>query len=249
NVLDNDRLGADRPALEHTVVGVRAGADTSTSAIGSLGLGIAGTYGTLILNANGQAEYTAYPNAVAPDGAHDVFTYTIRDADGDESTTTITINVTDCKLVARPDGDVTVYEKALDLNQDPQDLAPGTVVGSNPGATSETATGTLVGAVTGGSGAITYTLESSATGTYGQIQLNADGSYKYTLTSAPQIGNGNDGANIVSSETFIYKATDALGNSTTSTIVIKIVDDVPKAHADSTSVVEGGTVTGNVLDN
>ncbi|WP_414602821.1 hypothetical protein [Pseudomonas putida] len=34
-----------------------------------------------------------------------MFTYTIRDADGDESTTTITINVTDSKLVACPDDD------------------------------------------------------------------------------------------------------------------------------------------------
>ncbi|MGR3894929.1 retention module-containing protein [Pseudomonas sp. 1176_21] len=248
NVLHNDSLGADRPPVEHTVVGVRAGSDTSTSAIGSLGVNIAGTYGTLVLNANGEAVYKADPNAVPPAGATDVFTYTIRDADGDESTTTITINVTDSKLVACPDS-VTVYEKALDLVQDPQDLAPGTVVGSNPGSAGETATGTLAGSVGGGSGALTFTLVGSSTGAYGQIQINADGSYKYTLTSAPQVGGGNDGANVVTSETFTYKATDALGNSVTSTIVIKIVDDVPRAESDSTTVVEGGTVTGNVLDN
>ena len=248
NVLHNDSQGADRPPVEHTVVGVRAGSDTSTSAIGSLGVNIAGTYGTLVLNANGEAVYKADPNAVPPAGATDVFTYTIRDADGDESTTTITINVTDSKLVACPDS-VTVYEKALDLVQDPQDLAPGTVVGSNPGSAGETATGTLAGSVGGGSGALTFTLVGSSTGAYGQIQINADGSYKYTLTSAPQVGGGNDGANVVTSETFTYKATDALGNSVTSTIVIKIVDDVPRAESDSTTVVEGGTVTGNVLDN
>ncbi|WP_338790854.1 retention module-containing protein [Pseudomonas sp. AE27] len=248
NVLHNDSLGADRPPVEHTVVGVRAGSDTSTSAIGSLGVNIAGIYGTLVLNANGEAVYKADPNAVPPAGATDVFTYTIRDADGDESTTTITINVTDSKLVACPDS-VTVYEKALDLVQDPQDLAPGTVVGSNPGSAGETATGTLAGSVGGGSGALTFTLVGSSTGAYGQIQINADGSYKYTLTSAPQVGGGNDGANVVTSETFTYKATDALGNSVTSTIVIKIVDDVPRAESDSTTVVEGGTVTGNVLDN
>ncbi|MEC6742439.1 Ig-like domain-containing protein, partial [Pseudomonas qingdaonensis] len=249
NVLLNDILGADGAAQGGAVVGVRAGADTSTSAIGSLGVSIAGTYGTLILNANGEAIYKADPNSVAPTGAKDVFTYTIRDADGDESTTTITINVTDSKLVACADTEVKVYEKALDLTQDPQDLAPGTVVGSNPTSPGETGTGTLVGSVTGGSGALTYTLVGSTTGAYGQIQLNADGSYKYTLTSAPHIGNGDDGANIVTSETFTYKATDQLGNSVTSTIVIKIVDDVPRAESDSTTVVEGGTVTGNVLDN
>jgi VCBS repeat-containing protein len=35
----------------------------------------------------------------------------------------------------------------------------------------------------------------------------------------------------------------------TSTIVVNIVDDVPKANADTASVTEGGVVTGNVLAN
>ncbi len=86
------------------------------------------------------------------------------------------------------------------------------------------------------SGALTYTLVGSATGTYGQIQLNADGTYTYTLTSAPKTTpNANDGANTLS-ESFTYQATDALGNSTTSTLVVNIVDDVPKAVASDRSV-------------
>ncbi|WP_033053889.1 VCBS domain-containing protein, partial [Pseudomonas mandelii] len=128
-------------------------------------------------------------------------------------------------ISAASDSDVTVYEKALDLNKDGQDLAPGTVIGSLPGNTGETASGTLVGSVSGAVGAITYTLVGSATGTYGQILLNPDGSYTYTLTSAPSTTpHANDGANTLS-ESFTYQATDSLGNSTTSTIVVKIVDD------------------------
>ncbi|WP_414910373.1 hypothetical protein, partial [Pseudomonas sp. IT-P253] len=50
-------------------------------------------------------------------------------------------------------------------------------------------------------------------------------------------------------ETFTYHATDSLGNVVTSTIVVNITDDVPTAHADATSVSEGGIVTGNVLWN
>ena len=236
SVLGNDVSGADGAAAGGAVVGVRAGGDTSTSAIGGLNSNINGTYGYLTLDAAGNAIYHSNPNSVSPPGATDTFTYTIRDGDGDESTTTLTINVADSKLVASVDQDVTVYEKALDLTQDGQDLAPGTVTGSDPGNTGETATGTLVGAVTGGSGAITYTLVGSATGTYGQIQLNADGTYTYTLTSAPKTTpNANDGANTLS-ESFTYKATDALGNSTTSTLVVNIVDDVPKAVASDRSV-------------
>ncbi|WP_256661644.1 hypothetical protein, partial [Pseudomonas sp. F01002] len=118
------------------------------------------------------------------------------DADGDQSTTTITIDVINSCIRAVSDSDVTVYEKALDLNQDGQDLAPGTVTGSLPGNTGETASGTLVGSVTGATGAITYTLVGSATGTYGQILLNPDGTYTYTLTSPPSTTpHADDGAN------------------------------------------------------
>ncbi len=233
SVLGNDISGADGAA---TVVGVRAGSNTGSSAIGGLNSNINGNFGYLTLDAAGNAVYHSNPNSVSPPGATDTFTYTIRDSDGDESTTTITINVADSKLVASVDQDVTVYEKALDLSKDGADLAPGTVTGSDPTNTGETATGTLVGAVTGGTGAITYTLVGSATGTYGQIQLNADGTYTYTLTSAPKTTpNANDGANTLS-ESFTYKATDALGNSTTSTLVVNIVDDVPKAVASDRSV-------------
>ena len=130
-----------------------------------------------------------------------------------------------------------------------QDLAAGTVTGSEPDNTGETASGTLVGSITGATGAITYTLVGNPTGTYGQILLNPDGSYTYTLTSAPATTpHANDGPNTLS-ESFTYQATDSLGNSVTSTIVITIVDDVPTAYCDSVAVVEGGTVSGNVLHN
>ncbi|ALQ02191.1 retention module-containing protein [Pseudomonas brassicacearum] len=249
NVLNNDEGGADGPAASGAVIGVRAGNDTSTPAIGGLNTQINGTYGYLTLDANGNAVYHSNPNTVSAPGATDVFTYTVRDADGDESTTTITIDVHDICLVATPDHEISVYEKALDLNQDGQDLAPGTVTGSAPSATSETASGSLVGSISGAVGAVTFALVGNANGAYGQLSLQPDGSYTYTLTSpATTTPHANDGPNVLS-ESFTYQATDSLGNTVTSTIVIDIVDDVPSAHADFTSVVEGGTVNGNVLDN
>ncbi|WLH02720.1 retention module-containing protein [Pseudomonas beijingensis] len=249
NVLNNDEGGADGPAASGAVIGVRAGNDTSTPAIGGLNTQINGTYGYLTLDANGNAVYHSNPNTVSAPGATDVFTYTVRDADGDESTTTITIDVHDVCLVATPDQEISVYEKALDLNQDGQDLAPGTVTGSAPSATSETASGSLVGSISGAVGAVTFALVGNATGAYGQLSLQPDGSYTYTLTSpATTTPHANDGPNVLS-ESFTYQATDSLGNTVTSTIVIDIVDDVPNAHADFASVLEGGTVSGNVLDN
>ena len=252
NVLDNDVGGADGPAVTGAVVGVRAGSDTSTSAIGGLGSNINGTYGYLTLDANGNAVYHSNPNAVNAPGATDTFVYTVRDADGDESTTTITIDVSNSCIKAVSDTDVTVYEKALDLTKDGQDLAAGTVVGSDPTSTGETASGTLVGSVTGAVGAITYTLVGSANGNFGQIQLNPNGTYTYTLTSpASTTPHANDGANTLT-ESFTYQATDSLGNISTSTIVVQIVDDVPKALNDSnvgTASETALTLNGNVLTN
>ncbi|MBF8757854.1 retention module-containing protein, partial [Pseudomonas guariconensis] len=115
NVLYNDVIGADGVPDGKAVVGVRAGSDTSNPVHGDVGNQIMGTYGYLILNADGSATYHANPNSVAGAGATDTFVYTIRDADGDESTTTVTINVLDSGLsVSGADRDVTVYEKALD---------------------------------------------------------------------------------------------------------------------------------------
>ncbi|MGY3176042.1 VCBS repeat-containing protein, partial [Pseudomonas sp. TE12234] len=249
NVLANDVGGADGPAVGGGVVGVRAGSDTSTPVVGGLNSQINGTYGYLTLDAHGNAEYHSYPNSVNGPGATDTFTYTLRDGDGDQSTTTITIDVHNSCIQAVSDNDVTVFEKALDFTKDGQDLSGGYATGSEPGNTGETASGTLVGSVTGGSGALTYTLVGSAQGNFGLIQLNPDGTYTYTLTNpAHTTPQANDGPNTVT-ETFTYHATDSLGNVATSTIVVNIVDDVPKANADVASVGEGGIITGNVLAN
>ncbi|RWM43037.1 VCBS domain-containing protein, partial [Mesorhizobium sp.] len=73
------------------VVGVAAGSNTASPVSGGLGGGIAGTYGTLTLNANGSYSYDGFANAVPAGGATDTFVYTIMDGDGDLSTTTLTI--------------------------------------------------------------------------------------------------------------------------------------------------------------
>lgn len=126
-----------------------------------------------------------------------------------KSTTTITINVTDSGLIACVDACLTVYEKALDLSQDGQDLAPArsSAVTRRPPAKPPTVHWSVRSAAVAGR-SLTL-LVGSATGTYGQILLNPDGTYTYTLTSAPKTAGGNDGPNILT-ESFTYKVTDAL---------------------------------------
>ena len=102
-----DVFGADGPATTVPaggVAGVAAGSDTVDAGDRrGRGRGIAGSFGTLTLNADGSYSYDGNPNVVPPSGATDTFVYTITDGDGDTSTTTLTINLTDCGLVAPAD--------------------------------------------------------------------------------------------------------------------------------------------------
>ncbi|MXO55253.1 beta strand repeat-containing protein, partial [Pontixanthobacter gangjinensis] len=214
NVLTDsaDVFGADGAEAAGGVVGVRAsGGDTTTDASGNVGSVINGLYGTLTLGADGTYSYASRGDAITAD-AVDVFVYTIEDGDGDLSTTTLTIDVSDVTL--SPDNDTQVVnEAALDA------------VGSTPGSNAETASGQLTVA---GTGTVTYVLDSGSD-TYGTLTLNADGSYSYTLTSAfdtsPDADNGTNTE--LGAESYGYTATDASGNSVTGTITIDIIDDVP----------------------
>lgn len=233
-VLANDAPGADGYTTGGGVVGVRAaGADTTTAVTTGTGGGIAGQYGTLILNADGSYSYQSNPNSVNAN-ATDVFVYTIRDADGDQSTTTLTIHINNGVLTTTTD-DVLVDEAALSS-------------GSNPASTAETVTGTLADNVTGGTGGYTYELVGSATGNHGTLTLNANGSYSYTLTSPVTGANADNGANVENNrETFTYNVTDANGNTTTGNITVDIRDDRPVVVAGNASgaVEEEGLASGN----
>ena len=94
-------------------------------------------HGTLVLQANGGYTYQSTANNITADTT-DVFVYTVKDGDGDLSTTTLTINLANATVLAPPDNDVTVNENALDTTVTPPDLAAGTVTGSLPGSAAET---------------------------------------------------------------------------------------------------------------
>src|SRR4029450_1238439 len=84
---------------------------------GDVGKAIAGTFGTLILNADGSYEYQAKANV----SGTDVFTYTLTDGDGDVDTATLTINVGASTPSVAPAVDE-VHEASLDLHKERLDL-------------------------------------------------------------------------------------------------------------------------------
>ena len=221
NVLTNDLHANGEPGSDIPVTVKTTGSFT-------------GTYGTLTLNADGSYSYTAGPNTVPP-GEYDQFDYTIVDADGDESTATLRINLNDSGLQAS-DTEALVNEAGLDLN------------GSAAAGNSEIYNGQIT--ASGGSGVYTYALTSPATGTYGNLVLNADGSYTYTLTSPVDGPTANDGTNtIANADSFDYTVTDSTGNVTTGTINVSIIDDVPSITSIQSGVIDnvvGLSYTGHI---
>ena len=118
--VDPDSQGMQQPDITGadgglTVVGVASG-DTGSDLSGDVGVGavVSGLYGDLVLNSDGTYDYTVTGNV---DGNQvDTFTYTITDADGDLSSTTLAITVKDDDTAQAGDGSGTVEEVDLPVD-------------------------------------------------------------------------------------------------------------------------------------
>ncbi|UCI30543.1 beta strand repeat-containing protein [Mesorhizobium sp. B4-1-4] len=236
-VLSNDAAGADGYAAGGGVVGVRlAGVDTTTAVTTGVNSTIVGTYGTLTLQADGSYKYVGTPNLVPPAGATDTFVYTIKDGDGDLSTTTLKINLTDSGITASAN-EATVNEGGLSN-------------GSHAGDNSNIFTTGQITASSSAAGGLVYELTSPAAGSHGTLTLNANGSYSYTLTSPVTESPANNGTDTVNhADSFGYKVTDANGNTVTGTIYVDVIDDVPSVIAPDLAVMlntAGKTFTGKL---
>jgi hypothetical protein len=195
--------------------------------------------GTLTLKADGTYTYVAKPNTITTD-AVDSFTYTIRDADGDVSPTTLMITVKAVNGTVA-DTDVDVDESGL------------ATIGSQAVPDGEFDTNGQI-TVTGATGTFTYTLTSSPLTPYGTLTLNAaTGAYSYTLTRPFDNADANDGAVKISGvESYGYTVTDQFGNVIgTGSIAVNVTDDIPTARADAAIMVaeDGANVGGNLLTN
>ncbi|WP_314341480.1 VCBS domain-containing protein, partial [Acinetobacter guillouiae] len=207
-VLRNDTAGADGWVNTGAVVGVVSG-DTATNSAGGVGGRIDGQYGYITLNADGSYTYVSTADAVTAD-AQDVFTYTVRDADGDLTHSTLTINVANVNLTPAPISK-TVNESGL---------AGGSTAGTGHTVTDTVNLPSEVKAVPVTNGSTQY----------GTFSIDEDGRYTYTLTKPSNGDNVED--------TFSYTTKDAQGNSTTNTVTITIIDDAPVAKPDTNSITE-----------
>ncbi|PIF04924.1 MAG: hypothetical protein CSA86_00010 [Arcobacter sp.] len=249
NVIDNatddtqdDISGAD---ANITVVGVEAGDTGSNVSGGANGTDvISGTYGDLTMNSDGSYTYTLRDNAKLSlqhltdgESEHDVFTYTIEDADGSKSTTTldVTVNGTDDNVTLNildengaDIGHQTVEESAL-------------AHGTNPSSTAETVSGTFTlkaldglqenGAIVLSSAQLGSSDENSLTLSKAQVEALSSSSQTLDTGEGELVLNGysqdpNTGLITIDyTYTLINDVVHTVGTEYTDDIKITVVDD------------------------
>jgi VCBS repeat-containing protein len=246
NVLSND---TDVDLTDtHDVVGVVAGT-VSGILSGGVGTAITGTYGSLLVNADGTWTYTLDNNNPATNalaqGAHvdDVFSYTESDHHGGTSTTTLTVGIAgtnDAPTLA--------------------DVKAGTLTDTAAADSFSDLTGTLVGSDvdTGETASLSYAafdannnpVTTAVAGHYGSLTVHADGSYDY-VPDAAAIDALSVGAY---TDTFTVETTDVHGATGTATLTVNVTgaDDAPvidiadlhvTANDDGTTTISSLSVT------
>ena len=246
-VLSNDVAGADGFTAGGGVVGVRAaGGDLTTDVTTGVNTSIAGLHGTLILQANGSYTYQSTANNITANTT-DVFVYTVRDGDGDLSTTTLTINLANATVVAPADNDVTVNEARWIRRSPAPTWRPGRLPAASAPAVRWRRMRPTSSTVGRHGAADLCAGDRRQRGDGGhlrhhpgqhrrQLYLHADqrrSTPPRTPTTAPTRGGGE----------LHLPVTDANGNTATGTITVNIVDDVPTATLDSGNVNEGALLT------
>ncbi|MEK6188268.1 cadherin domain-containing protein [Vibrio cholerae] len=222
NVLSNDVSGAD---VDMTVVGAASGNHVSSGVSGSVGSMIAGLYGNLILLADGSYTYQVTANASSiPNDAIEIFTYTMKDGDGDTSTALLSINV----------NRVTMAD--FNANQDHKVGLEDTVVAGNV-LDNDGSKNTSVDHFTVGNDATSHVVGSPVSLEQGELTLNSDGSYTFKPAD-----NWNG-------EVPVITYTTHTGKTSTLAITITPVDDATVTQPDHKSIAEDTIATGNVLAN
>ncbi|OWJ92434.1 hypothetical protein B6S59_20575 [Pseudomonas sp. A46] len=258
NVLDNDVGGADQPKSFTSWNGV-AGATPGEG--GSLLVNT--PYGLVTLFADGRYSFTLANGSAAVEGLDQgqqvslQFAYSMRDGDNDPSDSTLTLTITGSN-------DVPTIEVSTPNGQGglAQVFEQGLANGSSAGDGSNVTTGSFTVGDSDGLddlsslsvGSLTLDLTSnpfsalvgqSFTTAHGTVQItgysNGTYSFAYTLTEATTDAAG------LETDGFTITVSDGIAPPVSAPVTIEIVDDLPTANADTGSVGEGATVSGNVV--
>ena len=230
---------------------------------------IQGTYGELVIGANGT--YTYFVDVTNPtllalgplQTVDDVFTYRVSDQGNLTALAQLTVVVRGRDDPPVANNDTATAIEAGGVNNG----TPGVNLGGNV-LTNDTdldsnaalhvaAVGTGANAPSGGSaGNVGVALQ----GTYGVLTLNADGTYQYNVDNDSAVVQALRTANQTLTDVFTYTVNDQFGAHDTAKLTITIdgQNDTPVANPDHGSAIEAGGVnngtpgqdaTGNVLTN
>jgi VCBS repeat-containing protein len=233
--LNGDVADSDPDGDVLKVQGIAAGDSGSASISGGVGTAIAGTWGSLTIDRNGN--YIYQPNAAAQalsagETVKDVFTYTICDPSGALSTAKITIEVCgqNDAPIARDDVRTTTPSTPItnggaitgnalgdtkDGDRDRNDVL--TVVGVRPGVEDPNCLPQATGGIRASTAEQTN-VNKPIEGTYGSLTLKPDGTYTYQPNATAQ--NLPQGQKV--QDVFTYMVSDGKGGSDCAQITIRM---------------------------
>lgn len=241
-----DVKGADDADVFGVVAGVNNTAITDDTGVG--GGGVSGTYGLLVLNADGGYTYTRY--AGSDGGVTDTFSYTLKDEDDDTDVAQLVITIGDSTpdiMAPTASGSTTVDEAGInDVGTsgtlDTEVVSGAITVDDGDGPSTVTIT------YDSGTGTNTISVDTNDTamneqvvGAYGTLFITSISSsaigYTYILTdNADHTGAATD--------SFTLKIEDQDGDSATDTLEINILNDEPVvSDADSAVLFNDATQT------
>ena len=249
-LLTADDTEPDSDTLTVTHIKPTSGSNSTVSSGTTFlnGTSVTGTYGTLVVGADGSYTYVADQSAAdaldAGDTATDSFTYTVSDGKGGTDTATLIITVTGTNDTPAATNDTgSVNEDALSSASASVSLSCITPLAAEE--TVNVASSLVITQIkpSGGSnssvaGSSTYNSNgTSVTGTYGTLTIGADGTYTYT---ADQSAADDLDASDTETDVFTYTVTDTTGATTTADITITVtgVNDAPTASDNTVTTLE-----------
>ncbi|GAA4443745.1 VCBS domain-containing protein [Novipirellula rosea] len=263
NVLSND-TDVDSDDTK-SVIGVQLG--TVGSASGSVGASVTGNYGQIVINSDGSYTYTIDQNnaavqalRTASDTLQEIYTYTMHDTAGLESTAQVTVTIQGANDAPVAVVDTAIAYEAGGAGNGSAGADPSGNVLTNDTDVDSGDTKTVVGVAAGVQGSASGSVGSTVTGSYGSITLNSDGSYTYNVDNdnAAVQNLRTSGESLNDVFTYTFEDTDGLSSTTQITVSVRGANDNPDVVADTAIAVEaGGTAngtagtnpTGNVLAN